>query len=433
MDCKLRVIIWGLGRIGKNIIDILGFETITAIIESDHEKLAQNTYLGIPIIDFDTYRNNYCDFYIVITPMKYQEIENKLRQYNIKKFFTINKCKVKRAVLLELSKDKFITQNEIDTNKQIYICGKDFSAVYIYLYLRRKDIAARYVNLSVEQGDLLDELVHDGIIDGYSVGIPDTSDVCVIATDLETNSFKHNKCNILDYNRLNKNAYLGWQNDLKKYKKYYNNGERVFIVATGPSLKIDDVEKLKDNCEITMSVNRIYHLFDRTDWRPNYYVISDGTMMREYERDSASIKKFDKVEKFFSDSYLEFWERSVDSTYHGYSMEYNCEKIRFSSDCSEVVYSGRTVVYACLQIAAYMGFKEIYLLGCDFDYTSGSGSHFYTEQNYIVDFDYEFARRAYLEAQKYAERHDIRIYNATRGGKLDVFERRDFDELFSVH
>ncbi len=37
---------------------------------------------------------------------------------------------------------------------------------------------------------------------------------------------------------------------------------------------------------------------------------------------------------------------------------------------------------------------------------------------------------AYTEAKRYADTHGIKIYNATRGGKLEVFERVDFDSLF---
>ena len=38
--------------------------------------------------------------------------------------------------------------------------------------------------------------------------------------------------------------------------------------------------------------------------------------------------------------------------------------------------------------------------------------------------------KAYQKAKQYAETHGIKIYNATRGGKLEVFERVDFDSLF---
>lgn len=37
---------------------------------------------------------------------------------------------------------------------------------------------------------------------------------------------------------------------------------------------------------------------------------------------------------------------------------------------------------------------------------------------------------AYEVAKRYGELHNIHIYNATRGGYLEVFERVNFDELF---
>lgn len=430
MDYALKVILWGLGRHGKSIVDILGCENVIAIIESDPQKLAQKTYLEIPIIDFATYRIDYSKYYIAISPSKYTDIEDTLRQYGVIKFFTINRCKVKKAVFLELMYDNFITQNEIDPKKQIYVCGKDLSAIYIYLHLREKKIAVKFANIFNEHCDLLDELMNDGIIDGYVSKIPDSSDNYIIATENGENSFKCTNCGVLDYNGLNTNAYGRWKDDLRKFKNCHY-GKRLFIIATGPSLRVDDVEKLKDNSELTMSVNYIYHLFELTDWRPDYYVISDGIMMREYEKENVDFDKNSKVNKFFSDSYLKFWDKSANDTYHGYSMEYNYDQICFSADCSEVVYSGGTVIYVCLQLAVYMGFKEIYLLGCDFDYSSVG--HFYAENKHPVDFDYELVRRAYLIAQKYALEHGVKIYNATRGGKLEIFERRDFDELFTTH
>ena len=36
---------------------------------------------------------------------------------------------------------------------------------------------------------------------------------------------------------------------------------------------------------------------------------------------------------------------------------------------------------------------------------------------------------AYKVAKQYADDHNIKIYNATRGGKLEVFERVDLDDI----
>ena len=37
--------------------------------------------------------------------------------------------------------------------------------------------------------------------------------------------------------------------------------------------------------------------------------------------------------------------------------------------------------------------------------------------------------KAYISAKRYADEHDIKIYNTTRGGKLEVFERLEFDKV----
>ena len=99
-----------------------------------------------------------------------------------------------------------------------------------------------------------------------------------------------------------------------------------------------------------------------------------------------------------------------------------------------------------------MGFKEIYLLGIDNDYSvmrtnsgeiifSESSDHFtseYHDGSMMVKYksqgfesmNKDWVAAAYQTAREYADSNEIKIYNATRGGKLDVFERVDFDELF---
>ena len=38
--------------------------------------------------------------------------------------------------------------------------------------------------------------------------------------------------------------------------------------------------------------------------------------------------------------------------------------------------------------------------------------------------------KGYICAKRFCDEHGIKIYNATRGGKLEVFPRVDFDEVF---
>ena len=92
------------------------------------------------------------------------------------------------------------------------------------------------------------------------------------------------------------------------------------------------------------------------------------------------------------------------------------------------------MTYAAIQLAAYMGFAEIYLLGVDFTYCGSSQktyAHFYKEEKLISVGADKHVLLAYKAAKKYADENNILIYNATRGGKLEVFQRVNFDDLFT--
>ena len=79
-----------------------------------------------------------------------------------------------------------------------------------------------------------------------------------------------------------------------------------------------------------------------------------------------------------------------------------------------------------------MGFKEIYLLGVDCNYLKGSNQNYFFKDKVIDNKDHNVYSMIldYQAVQKYAEKNNIKIFNATRGGALEVFPRVDFDSLF---
>ena len=81
-----------------------------------------------------------------------------------------------------------------------------------------------------------------------------------------------------------------------------------------------------------------------------------------------------------------------------------------------------------LQIAIYMGFKEIYLLGNDCSYSTDK-QHFIESGHYDKQAETVGERMifAFKIAKKYADKNGIKIYNATRGGMLEVFDRVDLN------
>ena len=77
----------------------------------------------------------------------------------------------------------------------------------------------------------------------------------------------------------------------------------------------------------------------------------------------------------------------------------------------------------------------IYLLGVDFSYgRNKSGqkyTHFHEEKELTATGFSQYDGASYEAAEAYTKKHGIKIYNATRGGYLEVFERVNFDNLFN--
>ena len=248
----------------------------------------------------------------------------------------------------------------------------------------------------------------------------------------------------MDYKR--KKTYVLYQksNDsryIKSLKDKYK-GRRCFIIGNGPSLRIEDLERLPN--EITFGANRIYKVFYKTQWRPTFYFAVDPNFIR------SSWKELDQycMPEMFLATDLNF-DMSKFNSKATRIFEYTKFKVNkwndltshISEDVSKYFSIGYTVTFTSIQMAIYMGFKEIYLLGVDFNYSVVRDKHGKIHRNNDVK-DYFFGEKytetvlsqtsslyAYNQAKKYADEHDVKIFNATRGGKLDVFERIDFDKL----
>ena len=224
--------------------------------------------------------------------------------------------------------------------------------------------------------------------------------------------------------------------DLLQYKNKHLS-ERCFIIGNGPSLTAVDLDKLKN--EICFGSHCVYEIFDKTDWRPTYYCAQDLKLIKQIKDDiSEKIKNTKFIGTVKSHIYPDIKEANYINLV---CEEFYPELPNFSEDISKGVYEGFTVTYMAIQIAVYMGFKEIVLLGVDHNYSmTMMPDGTVAKQQDIDDYFSKNDRNlnipqlykttlAYQVAKKYADEHGIKIYNATRGGKLEVFERVDFDTI----
>lgn len=218
-----------------------------------------------------------------------------------------------------------------------------------------------------------------------------------------------------------------------------HKGERCFIIGNGPSLRAEDLEMLKN--EITFAANRIYEIFPKINWRPTYYCVQDFVLINQIKEE---IKKVECKEKFIAINSKWIYKFKIDNCRYFYLNTENYDTIpKFSKDISKEVFEGYTITYGMIQLAKYLGFKEIYLIGVDHSYSKvvdNEGNITYNNEvkdYFIGDSNWNIfnlpnldkSTAAYLSAEKFARNNGIKIFNATRGGKLEVFKRVDLNEI----
>lgn len=241
--------------------------------------------------------------------------------------------------------------------------------------------------------------------------------------------------------------------EIKKLRNIHK-GKRCFVVGLGPSLKIEDLEKLKN--EITFSLNSVYRIFENTSWRPTYYVNNDIALQHGEAEDRLQelkniLKEYEFKGVFLATSqYNELFRSMVpknESVYFVNSIPdiyqiYRPKHFRFSDDISKKVYMHGTTMFVISQIAYYMGFSEIYFIGTDANYDSKT-PHVYeaTDADKRLYGPIKLARQSTnsvrngFNAINYhlVQKRNINVYNATRGGQLEVFPRVDFDKLLQCN
>lgn len=234
---------------------------------------------------------------------------------------------------------------------------------------------------------------------------------------------------------------------MKLKNKYKSKNKRAFIIGNGPSLNINDLELLEN--EITFAANKIYLCFNETNWRPTYYFVVDNLV---YNQNLEDIKELNLV-KFFSIDLLNKEKRVNNGIYFNIDRKENKNVLpNFSTNPFYDINKGNTVVYAMMQFAVYMGIKEIYFLGMDFNFqtplesdsvnknqliSSGEINHFHKDYRKSGEKwntpNMEGLEKSFKKVLKYSKENNIKVYNTTRGGKLEILPRIDFDSLFKSY
>ncbi len=236
------------------------------------------------------------------------------------------------------------------------------------------------------------------------------------------------------------------ENEKRVYKlKNFHKGERIFILGNGPSLNIDDINLLKN--EISFAANKIYLINGDTEWRPTYYCVEDDLVMKQNFKE---ISNLEGSLKLFPADMLAYSPRVKDALYYSFIQENNYPSLpSISTDAMNGVYWGSTVVYSMVQLALYMGASEVYIMGVDFTFnipkshdsykkeitSEGEENHFHKDYRKKGEKwnlpNLERQEISFETLRNFSDFNDTKIYNVTRGGKLEKLVRMELKSLFS--
>ena len=220
---------------------------------------------------------------------------------------------------------------------------------------------------------------------------------------------------------------------LAQYKDRHKN-QRAFIIGNGPSLNRCELGLLKD--EITFGVNSIFLNYEKMGFHPTYYVVEDVFVAEDR---AEEINRYQGPKKFFG-NYLKYCIRDDPNT-HWLNVRFRYDNYpgfpQFSKNALRMLWTGGTVTYLCMQLAYYMGFSALYLIGFDHAYAipedvviegtqlkslSDDPNHFdpaYFGRGYRWhDPNVERMEKAYRKANKFFNSDNRKIINATKGGRL---------------
>ncbi len=216
-----------------------------------------------------------------------------------------------------------------------------------------------------------------------------------------------------------------------------HQGERCFILGNGPSLKHTDLGLLRD--EITFGMNRIYLLFPQIGFNTSYYLAINTLVIEQSANDIMAMD----IPRFVSWRGRKWLKNDRDMIY--LDSDYT-DPPTFSRDVAGRVFEGSTVTYVALQLAYHMGFEEVILIGVDHSFTTkgapnltivsnGEDPNHFSPEYFGKGFrwqlpDLEASERAYRMAREAFEASNRRILDATVGGKLDVFPKVNYTDLF---
>lgn len=249
-------------------------------------------------------------------------------------------------------------------------------------------------------------------------------------------SLKCYDCGLLLKECLAKSKYSKWVKLSKKNieLKMYKKSDVCYICGNGPSLKKVNLDELEGD---TIVMNDHWRVASEFKMKPTFYMINDGAyaLPELHDRLKGVVECFPDIphlmavnigaaiDKRFADNQTNiYYYNPIGRTF----------KSSYNIDFTKCTYYSWNIVSAAIQLAIFLEYKEIKLLGCDYSlFASRYLSHMYDKEGQKVKcpfklrdmlYKYTFTTHIHYELAKYAAAKGISIINMTSETLLDAYE-----------
>lgn len=220
-------------------------------------------------------------------------------------------------------------------------------------------------------------------------------------------------------------------------------GERCFVIGNGPSVNDYDFSKLLNeniivtNCfhqhKLWPKFKNIYHVElngafrlhpEVTKWKVNNLLKNKNAtyILRMKFKSIWDNLPIPEERKYYLK--LQKPQTVVDGEYHWDISDYS-------------LWANTGVIEGSMALAQYMGFKTIYLIGCDVSGFKERGGYFYDWKKTPSVYhprksdknDFENMKKSWITISKKFKEKNINVYNLSEFSKLNCFEKRRMEDI----
>ncbi len=228
---------------------------------------------------------------------------------------------------------------------------------------------------------------------------------------------------------------------LKALENHFK-GERVFLLGNGPSLGEQALHRLSG--EHVACVNMGLRMLDQGVPHATFHIMSGINRFRRFgEEIEADVIRHDIPWRFYRLRLKGTWAQLPNKGRRPHFVPRRAGTLLttgFQERAWQGVGSDATVLLFAAQVLYFLGFKAVYVMGCDLSY-SGTDHYFYAmgEKDYAHEQDPKVvaarasmvrANAQFAIAGKAFDAAGRTLANAGHGGNLDSIPRVDFDGLF---